>query len=265
MYNLILADLFKLRKSMAIKILFGITTVSAVLMTVMAYHISQGNMDKGMSGVGFMLSDINMLSILGAVMAGIFICGDFDNKTIHDAIACGFSRGAVVVSKAMVFCCAIAFILLPYAITTGIALSTGSKFSMGSVAVGFLHLLTSEASAAFSASGIWKLLAVMLTLVIVYLAQLSICVPLSLVLKKPVLVVAIYYGFTILCAQLSGLRASSTLVDSFFTFTPYGGNYSFLTIDTAWGDIFKAISVSFIFMIVVLAATVRTFRKSELK
>ena len=29
MYNLIRADLFKLRKSMAIKILFGITTVSA--------------------------------------------------------------------------------------------------------------------------------------------------------------------------------------------------------------------------------------------
>jgi len=42
MYNLIRADLFKLRKSMTIKILFGITTVSAVVMAVMAYLIPQG-------------------------------------------------------------------------------------------------------------------------------------------------------------------------------------------------------------------------------
>ena len=49
---------------------------------------------------------------------------------------------------------------------------------MGSAAVGFLNLLTSTDSAAFSASQLGKLLAVMLTLIMVYLAQLSVCVPL---------------------------------------------------------------------------------------
>jgi len=265
MYNLIRADLFKLRKSMAIKILFGITTVSAVIMAVMAYLIPQGKIDAKMTGVGFLFSDINMISILGAVIAGIFICGDFDNKTIHDAISNGCSRATVIVSKATVFCCSIAFILLPYAIITGIGLSTGSKFSMGTLAVGFLHLLTPEAGTVFYASQTGKLLAVMLTLMIVYASQLSVCVLLAFVLKKPVLVVAIYYVLTILCAQLQVLRGSTAVFDSIFACTPFGGNYTFVTLNSGTGDIFKAIFVSLMFMIVILAVTHAAFRKTEIK
>lgn len=265
MYNLILADLFKLRKSMAIKILFGITTVSAVAMAVMAYLIPQGKLDASMTGMGFLLSDVSMMGILGAVMAGVLICGDFDNKTIHDAIASGCSRGTVIVSKAMVLCFAIALILLPYVIIVGIALSTGYKFSMGPVALGFLNLLTSEAGKAFSASEILKLLVVMLTLMIVYMAQLCICVPLAFVIKKPVFVVAINYGVSILSGQLLRLRGNSTLFDDIFACTPYGGKYPFVTLNTSAGYIFQTISVSLIFMIVMLAITYFVFRKSEIK
>ena len=265
MYNLIRADLFKMCKSMAIKVLFGITTVSAVAMAVIAYLIPQGKITASMTGIGFLFSDIDTISILGAVIAGIYICGDFDNKTIHDAIANGCSRLAVIVSKAIVFFCAIGFILLPYAIVTGIALSTGSKFGMGSVSIGFLHILTSEAGKVFSAVEIWKLLAAMLTLVIVYMAQLSICVPLALVLKKPVLVVAIFYGFSILSGQLAGLADSSPVFSRILACTPYGGNYTFVTSNTGMGDIFKAISVSMIFIIVIIAVTYCAFRRSEIK
>jgi len=265
MLNMIRADLFKMCKSSAIKILFGITTLCAVAMTVMAYLIPQGKLDAGMTGIGFMFSDINMMSILGAVIAGVFICGDFDNKTIHDAIACGSSRSSVIVGKAMTFFCAIGFILLPYAITTGIALSTGSKFDMGSVAVGFLNLQSRDSGIAYQASEILRLVIIMLTLVIVYVSQLSICVPLAFVLKKPVLVVAIYYGFTILCAQLLGLSGSSSVFDNILSCTPYGGNHMFLTLEAGTGDIIKAISVSLVFIIVMLALTYSVFRKSEIK
>lgn len=265
MYNLILADLYKIHKSMAIKIIFGITTVSAVVMAVMAYLIPQGKIDASMTGLGFLFSDISVMGILGAVIAGVFICGDFDNKTISDAIANGSSRFAVIVSKAIIFCITIVFILLPYAIVTGIGLGTGYKFGMGSVAMGFLHLLTIEAGRAFSATDIWKLVAVMLTLMIVYVAQLSICIPLALVLKKPILVVAINYGFSILFGQLMGLKNSSKVFDRVFAFTPYGGNYPFVTLDTETGDIFKAIFVSLIFVTAILALTYGAFRKSEFK
>ncbi|UVI30238.1 ABC transporter permease [Paenibacillus spongiae] len=265
MLNLIQADLFKLRESKAILILLGITTICAAAMVMMAYLIPQGKIEASMTGIGFMFSDINMISILGGVIAAIFICGDFDNKTVHNAITSGGSRGAVIVSKAALLGAALAFILLPYVIVTGIALSSGFEFSMGSVAVGFLHLLTSEASTAFSAAETGKMLAVMLTLLIVYVAQLSICIPLAFVLRKPIFVVAIYYGFSILTAQLMKISDSSPVFDRIFSSTPYGGNYAFVTLDTGPGDMIQAITVSLIFMIVMLAVTYGIFRRSEIK
>lgn len=265
MINLIRADLFKMRKSKAIKILFGITTVSAVIMAVMAYLIPQGKIDPNMSGMAFMFSDISMMNILGAVIAGVLICSDFNNKTIHDAIATGSSRSTVIVSKAIAFFCAIAVLLLPYAIITGIALGTGYEFSIGKGVLGFMNLMTTDGGTGFSASEIGKLLAVMITLIIVYMSQLSVCVLLAFVLKKPVFVVAINYGFSILWGQLTILRDSSQVFKSIFDCTPFGGNYAFITLDTGIGDIFKAITVSLIFIIVMLAITYSAFRKSEIK
>lgn len=265
MYNLILADLFKIRKSMAIKVLFAITTVCAVVMAVMAYLIPQGKIDASMTGLGFLFSDMDVMNILGGVIAGVFICGDFDNKTIHDAVASGCSRVSIIASKAVAFFCTLIFILLPYAIVTGAALSTGSKFNMGSIALGFLHLITTEAGKALSSAEILKLLAVMLTLIILYCAQLSICLPLAIMLKKPVLVVAINYGLSILCGQLMSLRGTSALFDNIFAYTPFGGSYPFITLNTGTGDMFKAIIVSIIFIVVMIAITYFGFRKSEIK
>ncbi|MDR3644298.1 MAG: ABC transporter permease [Clostridia bacterium] len=265
MYNLMGADLFKLRKSAAIKILFGITALCAVAMTIMAYLIPQGKIDKSLTGVGFLFSDINVMGILGAVIAGVFICGDFDNKTIHDAIANGSGRLAVIVSKAAVFCAALAFILLPYAVVTGVALGTGYKFGMGSMAVGFLHLMVTEAGKAFSAPEIGKLVAIMLTLIIVYASQMSICVPLAFGMKKPVLVVAINYGLQILCGQLSAISANIPAFERVFACTPFGCIYKITSLDASAGDILSAIAVSLIFFVAMIAITYAVFRKSEIK
>ncbi|MBT2292918.1 ABC transporter permease [Paenibacillus albidus] len=265
MYNLLRADLFKLRKSTAIKVLVGITVASASLMAWIAYLIAQGEMDGSMSGIGFLFSDMNVISILGAVVAGFLICGDFENKTIHDAIATGRSRGTVILSKAAVTCIALVVLLLPYAVITGIALSTDSKFGMGSVSLGFLHVLTAESGTGLSIPETARMLAVMLTLMIVYAAQLSITVPLALVLKKPVLVVALYYGFSIVCGQLAALGEQSHVLKSIMAGTPFGANYTLLTLDTGMGELLRALSVSLIFIVVMLALAYSAFRRAEIK
>ncbi|ADL50192.1 ABC transporter permease [Clostridium cellulovorans] len=265
MYNLILADLFKIRKSMTIKVIFAITTISAVAMVMMAYLIQQGSISTSMAGIGFMFSDINVMSILGAVMAGVFICGDFDNKIIHESIANGNSRGTVIVVKIITFLCSIVVILIPYIVATVIAFGTGYKFSMGSVSIGFLNLLTVETGKVLSAVEMWKLLVVMLTLLLVYLAQMSLCIPLALALKKPVFVVAIYYGATILFAQLVGVKNFSLVIYNIFSCTPYGGKHSMVVLNTGTGEIFKTISISLLFISTMFFISYFTFRKSEIK
>lgn len=265
MYNLILADLYKLRKSMIIKLLFASTTISAVLMVVMAYMITQDKVEPSMTGIGFMFSDINMISILGAAIAGILICGDFDNKTIHDAIASGCSRGAVIITKSIIFCSALAIILIPYMLITLISLGTGLEFNMGSEALGFLYLLTSEAGTVISISEVWRLLLIILTLTILYIAQLSVCLPLALTLKKPVLVLAIYYGFSILSGQLMRIKGTFPVFDRIFAFTPYGSNHIFITLDTGIGDIFTTIIVSLLYLLIMIVISYCIFRKMEIK
>jgi len=265
MLNLIQADLFKMRKSSIIKILFGITTLCALIMVVTAYLIPQGKVGNEYTGIGFLFSDIDIMSILGGVIAGAFICGDYDNKTIHNAITSGCSRSTIIISKAAVFFSALIIILLPYAIITGIAMSTGAKFDMGAVSVGFLNILSKDSTIAFSVAVFLKMLAAMLTLTIVYMAQLSICVPLAIVLKKPVLVVAIYYAFSIFCGQLAGLSNSSPMWNNILSCTPFGGNYSFVTLTSGVGDFLKAIAVCIVFIIVMLIIAFSIFRKAEIK
>lgn len=265
MINLIRADLFKLRHTLTLKILLGIGAASALAMTMIAYLIPQGKLDESMTGIGFMFSDINVISILGAVLASVLICGDLEHKTIHDAVASGRNRGGIIIGKAIVMSGVLALILLPYAILTTIALVTGFEFSMGSVVLGYLHVLTTEAAAGFTAAETGRLLAVMLTLVMVYIAQLSITIPLAFVLKKPVLVIAIYYGFSILSGQLSGMGDSSQLMYRIYTCTPFAASYTLVNLDTAPGYLFQAILVSLGFMILMIAAAYGAFRRSELK
>lgn len=263
MYNLIRADLFKLRKSLAMKVLLAIAAASSLIMAVIAYLVAQGSLDTGTTGIGFLFSDANMLAILGSVTAGLFICGDFENKTIHHAIACGSGRGRIILSKAITFFCALLALLLPYALVTIIALSTGAAFDMGSNALGFLHIMTGEAGIAFSGKVIAKLLVIMLTMTLVYWAQLSICVPLALVLKKPVLIVAIYYVFIMLSTQLNSLSGSLELFDRVYGSTPYDWHYTYMLLNTGTEDIWKAIIVSTLFIIVMLAIAFNRTRKNS--
>ncbi|WP_438351015.1 hypothetical protein ACP8HI_10410 [Paenibacillus sp. FA6] len=55
------------------------------------------------------------------------------------------------------------------------------------------------------------------------------------------------------------------VLDRLISGTPYGANYTLVTLDTGTGDIFQAISVSLIFMCVVLASAYSVFRRSEIK
>lgn len=234
-------------------------------MMIIAGEIEKGNLDINMAGIGFLLSDMNVVSILGAVIASIFICGDFDNKTIHDAISGGNSRISIIVSKTIVFIGAIACILLPYAIMTFIALGSGNKYSMGNNSIGFLHLITSQDGKDMNASKVLGLLISMLVLVIVYAAQQSIAILMAFLIKKPVVVIAISYAISVINPQLLVLKNYSEAFDKISSFTPFWGDYTFITPNAQVDYIIKALSVSLIFIAIIIGITYATFRKRDVK
>ena len=266
MLNYIKADLFRFTKSKAMKILIVISTICAVIVVFMSRMIQEGKISvKTGNGVIFLFSDANVISILGAVAAGIFICGDFDNRMIHEAVANGCSRGQVIISKTISFCLAIVFILLPYIILISIGLGTGYKFSMGTMSVGFIDVLTTEAGKSFSQSDILKIIAIMAALTVVYIGMLSVSIPIAIILRKPVIVVAVYYTIIIVSTNLSSLKDSSKVAKAVFNSTPFGSKYSFLTLRSTNEDILKAFLVSLMFTAVMVIITYFGFRKSEIK
>lgn len=264
MFNMIYADIYKMFKSSAIKILFTITAISSIIMAALGHLIAEGRINGSFGGIAFLFADINVVSILGGVMAGVFICGDFENKTIHEAIASG-SRGKVVISKAVVFFCGIILLLLPYALVTGIAAGFGSTFNTGKASLGFLYLLTEESGAVLRGGDVPKLIAVMAVLIIVIAAQLSICIPLAFSLKRPVLVIGIYYAVSILSGQLLGLARNFKIFDKLYSFTPFGGKGLLMSLKMGAGDMGKSIAVSVFFIFLMLLVTYGIFRKAEIK
>ncbi len=264
MFNMVRADLFKMFKSSTVKVLFAITTLCSIIMVIMAYSIQHGKLGTQMTAIGFMISDADIISILGAVIAGVFICSDFENKTIHEAITCGCSRGAIVFSKIISFFICLWIILLPYVVAAVIALCTGYKFSMGSVGIGFLNLIVKEAGT-FSASKATKLLVIILALILVYAAQLSLCIPFAFLFKKPAMVIAVYYATSFASAQLLSIKTKSKTFENIFACTPYGGKNQFITLHSASGDITKAIVCSLVFIIIMIGLTYTMFRRDEIK
>ncbi len=265
MVNMIRADLYKIFKSTVIKVLFAITLFCSLMMVLFAYLIPKGSLGGEYTGIGFMFADMNTMSILGAVTAGIFICGDFENKTIHNMIADGGRRGRIIVSKSIAYFCSVLFIILPYALVTIIGVCSGNKFDMGSVSIGFLNILSKDSGVELSASVLAKLIVVAGTLILVHISQLSLCLPIAFAVKKPVLVVAIYYAISIVSGQVSSLASRSEVVNDIFSLTPFGGNRMFLTVQSGGGELFKAFAVSILFSVAVIVVTYGIFRKSEIK
>ncbi|MGE8035592.1 ABC transporter permease [Lysinibacillus sp. NPDC093692] len=260
MFNLVRAYLYKTTKSKIFWVLLALTTCSAIAMFCIAYGIGNNTINESISNVGFLLSDMNMMSIVGAVLATTLICSDFDTKNIHHPIISGFARIQIVISKAIVFWILLIVLVSPYIIVTIIGLSMDSTFSMGGKAAGFLSILTLTTSGIFG-----EYVTIVITMMMVYLAQLTICILLAFALRKSVLVVAAYYMMSMFFGQVASFQNSFEMMNKILSFTPYSVEYITLNLSMSKGDIISAVSVCAMFIVVVLYLTYMTFRKAEIR
>ena len=260
MFNLVRADFYKTTKSKMFWILLTLTTACAVAMFSIAYGIGNNSLSESMSSVGFLLSDMNMLTIIGAVLATSLVCSDFETKNIHHPIISGYSRMQIVGSKALVFWLLLIVLAGPFIIATFIGLTMDSTFSMGGSAAGYLSILTS------STGGNSDKYVVMLTIMtIIHLAQLTVCLLLAFALRKSVLVVAVYYMMSMFFGQIASFQATFEGMNKLLSFTPYAAEYITMNLGMSAADIMVATMTGISFMIVVVLLTFMVFRKAEIK
>ena len=115
--NVLKCEFIKLKKSTAFKVTWLVTLCFSVLYGFMV--VRSGDEYNGLLLVINSLSDSSLYIIIGAVIAGLFICNDFENRTFQESITCGNSHLSVILSKSFVYTLSMLAACVPYSIVSG--------------------------------------------------------------------------------------------------------------------------------------------------
>lgn len=265
MINLIHAEFYKLSKSMAIKICFLAACASAAALVLISHGLAAGSINSSIRGSASGLSELVIISLLGSLLTGLLICSDFENKTIHEAVACSGGRSSIVISKSIMYIFQIVLLMLPYSIAAIIGFSTGADFVKPFVGSSFLGALYDSAGISLSAEKLVKITAVFIVTMLVHAARLSICIPLAYKLRKPIAITAIGFTYSALIDLILGMLKDVPLIGNLISITPYHMDFVTMSFDTALGMVIKAAVCSILFIILITLFTYRIFRRAEIK
>ena len=159
MMNVLRADMLKFKKSMALKVIFLISGAGAVLMVIVARLFRDGTLGMNAAGNASFLADPQMVALLGTVAAGMFLCGDFENKTVQDAVSGGIGRSQLVLGKAFSYFLIIFLLILPYFAVTAASFIIDSQYQLYIPSV-FLTLICRESGNALTLYSALKILGI---------------------------------------------------------------------------------------------------------
>ncbi|MBS7009308.1 hypothetical protein [Anaerostipes sp.] len=263
MINIVRSDLLKLKKSAALKVMFLISGAGAVLMVLCAHWFQNGTLGAGAAANASFLADAQMVALLGTVAAGLFLCGDFENKTIHDAVSGGKGRNEIILGKAVSYFIVLLILILPYFLVAAAAIFIDSQYQLYIPSV-FLTLICQESGDAVTLQSALKMIGITAAVCVVYAGQLSICLPLSFIFRRPVPVIGIGYLVSLICGMLQagGNQAFQKLI----SLTPFHSKYLFrLSMDAEPEILLKSISAGAVFAALMILISVLIFRRAEIK
>ena len=81
MNDLIKADIYKMTKSLLIKIIFVLSILSAGLMLLFAHSISTGDIDIQTTGILSLFADSQIFTLLGCIIIGTFCAATLSIKS----------------------------------------------------------------------------------------------------------------------------------------------------------------------------------------
>ncbi|BBF44928.1 hypothetical protein lbkm_3668 [Lachnospiraceae bacterium KM106-2] len=264
--NLIKADFYSIFHRKSFYIMFGLMVVCAFAFVATSYGVESGALGKSAIGTASGFMDTMILNIVGPILAAIFICSDFQNKTIHDMVLQN-GRRKIVWAKMVPYAGVIAIMLLPYALFTLIGCLSGGKFSVmfaNSVDSSYMTMLANETKIAFDGKTVVKLFLVLVVIALIYISRMSICLLLSVLIKRPVAVVGIGIIVELLLSLVAVAGADSKAVTSAIDWTPFLMlRKNNLTASVA--DLLKTAGTSLVFITIILNITTGIFIKAEVK
>ncbi len=125
--NVLKCEFIKWKKSLSFKVTWFVVLCFSVLYGFMVAYSDDSY--KGLDLMIISFSDSMLYIIIGAVIAGLFICNDFENRTFQESITCGNSHLSVIASKAFVYTLSAVAAYVHYPIISSIVVA--AKYGWG--------------------------------------------------------------------------------------------------------------------------------------
>lgn len=260
MLNLLRVDFYKLRKSIMFKVSFFISLACAIALAIVAHEVAAGRMDVSVSSVSG-LSDIFIFSILMPFIMGMLVCGDFENKDIHDEISLG--RGTIIISKSIVAFVTALLLTFPYALVGLICFVSKGEFSELFAYSTYLSIMCNSLGVGVNGATIGKAVARMIVMGLIYASSFSICIPIAFKVRKPILAIIIGEIIAFSSAFLIELLHLIPGVEKVIELTPY--YYTNLPADATNGDLVKYAIYSIVFFALMMGSSYLVFRRADIK
>lgn len=261
MSQLLQATLYRMRKTMGVKVSMGLICIAAVLYYVLAAMLADGKFEAAQAGSITGLGDAMILWIFGSLIVGTLVGTDFENKTIHGTIK--FGRKKIIINYMLVFSILVLLMVLPYTIGSVACIVAGVDMTGAEGTV--ISIYMSNVLEHTQETSIGKLILSYVTYAIVYIGQLSVCIPVAIKIKKTVVVTAFGFFFGMITALIATLASKVDLLDNIYRLTPYHYGIDKIGVNANAGDMIAAIAVSLCFTAVMALVSRCIFRKSDIK
>ena len=162
----------------------------------------------------------------------------------------------------LVYVVLITVLVLPYTIGSLVCVLSGADFSG---AEGTIISLYMGNVFAYEEGMAGKLILSYLAGLFVYIGQLSICVPVAMKVKKPVVVTAFGFFFGMITALISTLASKVEMLDNIYQLTPYRYGITETGVVAETGDMWMAIVISLVFTALMGGVSYLVFRKADIK
>lgn len=222
-----------------------------LMLLVGASYIGIGMSDGVKSGFDGFIGASNFVSstlyLVGSVFAGIYFTSAFQERMIQSSVMAGNSRFRIVISKCVSYYTAlIIFILCPILIAT---VTMTGILGVGTITTGNI---------------VWVMLRTVLLVLLVNIATMSVCIPISFFAKSIGLSIGVNVGVILVWYGLTQSFISNPQVMKVLQYTSMG--QSFLIFGELSGsDILRIIVVSVVTIFLSVFVAYLKFKKEELK
>jgi hypothetical protein len=223
-HNLIRADALTLRHSIGVRVSALTAVLAAGGYLLLAHLIATGTLDESASNSASALSDVMVVYLLGSLLVGMLVAGDFETRTIHDALLAS-SRATLVGAKTVGLLAVVTLLVAPYGLATLLGFVSGTEFA-AFMPTTFLDVVANEQGLAVDAGSVAKVAGIVVVTTLVYVARLSFCLPVAFAAKRPVAVMAVGFGGNFLLDFLAALAVDVPGLGTLVELTPFGPSHT---------------------------------------